>query len=66
MAEANRISSDRSALDLAGFAQEFLRRNTRYRSDYRTIMRPHADAAIGPEQEDMARSWGLSFPVLAR
>lgn len=51
-------------LDLAGFAQEFLRRDPAYVRDYRGIMR---GSVRGPllEQEEMAHSWGLSFSVCA-
>ena len=54
---------DRRLLDRPGFAQEFLRRNPRYRSDYRNLM--GARRGSTPEREVMARRWGLCFPLLA-
>ncbi|WP_371710970.1 transcriptional regulator domain-containing protein [Novosphingobium sp. BW1] len=51
-------------LDLAGFAQEFLRRNPAYARDYRKLMFGRAQSFL-IEQEEMARRWGLSFPVCA-
>ncbi len=54
---------DRRHLDKPGFAQEFLRRNPRYRFDYRNIMRARRGSI--EEQEVMARRWGLAFPLLA-
>ncbi|EZP68890.1 hypothetical protein BV96_04124 [Sphingomonas paucimobilis] len=54
---------DRRLLDKPGFAQEFLRRNPRYRSDYRNVMRARRGSTV--EQEVMARRWGLAFPLRA-
>jgi hypothetical protein len=54
---------DRRLLDKPGFAQEFLRRNPRYRSDYRNVMRVKRGST--EEQEVMARRWGLAFPLRA-
>ena len=54
---------DRRLLDRPGFAQEFLRRNPRYRSDYRKV--GGARGAGSREQEVMARQWGLTFPLRA-
>lgn len=54
---------DRRLLDRPGFAQEFLRRNPRYRSDYRNVMRARRGSTA--EREVMARRWGLSFPLRA-
>src|SRR5690606_9392585 len=51
-------------LTCAEYAQEFLRRNPRYRAVYRKVARTLDQTA--PEQEVMARRWGLSFPVSAR
>lgn len=53
-------------LDLPGFAQEFLRRNPRYRADHRKLMRQSAREGETGTQEVMARKWGLSFPLCAR
>lgn len=59
--------SDRNAefadFDLADFAQEFLRRNLDYRMQYARIAgiarrQPEALAC-----REMARPWGLVFPV---
>ncbi|OUC56125.1 hypothetical protein CA262_15610 [Sphingobium sp. GW456-12-10-14-TSB1] len=54
---------DRRLLDKPGFAQEFLRRNPRYRSDYQKVMRTRRSST--EEQEVMARRWGLAFPLRA-
>ncbi len=54
---------DRRLLDKPGFAQEFLRRNPHYRSDYQHIMR--SERGSTSEQEVMARRWGLAFPLRA-
>jgi hypothetical protein len=54
---------DRRLLDKPGFAQEFLRRNPRYRSDYQNVMRSRRDSIA--EREVMARRWGLCFPLRA-
>ena len=54
---------DRRLLDKPGFAQEFLRRNPRYRSDYQNVMR--ARRGFPEEREVMARRWGLTFPLRA-
>lgn len=48
-------------LSFADYAQEFLRRNPRYRSAYRRAARTPGSPAM--EQEVMARPWGLCFPV---
>lgn len=52
-------------LDFAGFAQEFLRRNPAYRSDYRAMLRAIAGSARTVAPEVMARRWGLRFSMLA-
>lgn len=49
-------------LDLAGFAQEFLRRNPAYGREYRKIMHRAGDGGTA-RQEEMAHRWGLSFPL---
>lgn len=54
---------DRRLLDLAGFAQEFLRRNPRYRADWEKVGPMWESSA--QEREVMARRWGLSFPMRA-
>ena len=56
-------NGDRRLLDKPGFAQEFLRRNPRYRSDYQNVMRTRQGST--EEQEVMARRWGLAFPLRA-
>ncbi|WP_099185365.1 transcriptional regulator domain-containing protein [Sphingobium fuliginis] len=53
----------RRLLDKPGFAQEFLRRNPRYRSDFQKVMRARRSST--EEQEVMARRWGLAFPLRA-
>lgn len=53
-----RLDAERSNLDFAGFAQEFLRRSPAYRADY-TAMAERSPMA----QEIMARAWGLAFPM---
>lgn len=52
---------DRRLLDRPGFAQEFLRRNPRYQSDYQNVMRVRRGST--EEQEVMAQRWGLCFPL---
>ncbi len=52
----------RQLLDLPGFAQEFLRRNPRYRAEHRALAILPAGHAP-PAREVMARRWGLSFPL---
>jgi hypothetical protein len=51
--------------DLAGFAQEFLRRNPSYRRDFQRLAKggsmPHA--AHSDKHEEMARHWGLCFSM---
>ena len=54
---------DRRLLDRPGFAQEFMRRNPRYRSDYQNVMRARQSSIA--EREVMARHWGLCFPLRA-
>jgi len=66
MAEAAGIdgtqATARALLDLPGFAQEFLRRNPRYRAEHRALpILPPGHAS--PAREVMARRWGLSFPL---
>jgi hypothetical protein len=54
-------------LDLAGFAQEFLRRSPAYRRAYSHAMRPRIEAREDRQNrlEEMARPWGLTFSVRA-
>lgn len=62
MADNRSPNSKRADLDFPGFAQEFLRRNSDYRREYRAL------AVTDPtpdRQEEMARRWGLCFPVYA-
>ena len=63
MAGKTPSGSDRRLLDKPGFAQELLRRNPRYRSDYQKVMRTRRSST--EEQEVMARRWGLAFPLCA-
>ena len=63
---AAQASTRLSELDFAGFAQEFLRRNPEYIAQYRQMKANVATGASLTAQEDMARNWGLSFPVLPR
>ncbi len=53
------------AHDYADFAQEFLRRNPDYTSDFeRTEERVAEDPLHAQEErEGLARRWGLSFPL---
>ena len=60
-----KLDLERQALDFAGFAQEFLRRNPIYRSEYMAVMRDPAGDRTTPAKETMARFWGLSFPMCA-
>lgn len=50
-------------LDFAGFAQEFLRRNPAYVREYRAVMPGTGPVRSSSEQEEMARNWGLTFPL---
>lgn len=54
----------RNTLDFPGFAQEFLRRNPRYRAEYRAVMKTGRSRDLEREEE-MARRWGLSFSMRA-
>lgn len=45
--------------DYADYAQEFLRRDPQYQAAYR-MLSPHS---LSLEHEEMARQWGLAFPV---
>ena len=54
------------ALDFAEFAQEFLRRNPRYRCEFEVAMRAPPGPAGDRVREEMARPWGLAFPVPTR
>ncbi|GLI98007.1 transcriptional regulator domain-containing protein [Sphingobium sp. BS19] len=65
MAKGETGDEARRQLDLPGFAQEFLRRNPRYRSDYRKVTRQSAREGGTHAREVMARPWGLSFPMRA-
>lgn len=51
-------------LTFAEYAQEFLRRNPRYRAAYRQVARVPDRTA--PEQEVMGLRWGLRFPLPSR
>lgn len=66
MQQGEQSAARPSALDLAGFAQEFLRRNVDYRAQYRELMRHPADSTPSMAPEVTARRWGLSFPVRPR
>jgi hypothetical protein len=61
-------ADDFAHLDLAGFAQEFLRRNPDYCREYHALARarPAAELAQDADMIALARRWGLSFPVRAR
>lgn len=56
---------DKDQLDFPGFAQEFLRRNPSYRKQFRDLNQLVDPDAVTVAEEDMARNWGLSFPVSA-
>ncbi|WP_367348029.1 transcriptional regulator domain-containing protein [Sphingobium yanoikuyae] len=58
-------AAGRQQLDLPGFAQEFLRRNLRYRAEYHALAILPAGQAPSA-REVMARRWGLSFPLCPR
>lgn len=51
--------------DLAGFAQEFLRRNPSYRREYQRLSRDRMMPRFEQQRshEEMARHWGLCFSV---
>lgn len=48
-------------LDFTGFAQEFLRRNPRYRAAYEHIIQADDGLPQIVKLEEMARLWGLAF-----
>jgi hypothetical protein len=52
-------------LDFPGFAQEFLRRNPAYRKQFTAVSQSGDSRSTAIAQEDMARNWGLSFPLPA-
>ena len=58
-------ADDFASLDYADFAQEFLRRNDDYRREYRQMIRNLRAGRIAQTAacEDLARRWGLDFPV---
>lgn len=62
---ATTLDAERHALDFAGFAQEFLRRNPIYRAAYAAVMRGRSADVSMAAQEAMAHLWGLSFPLCA-
>lgn len=63
MADQNQPKArPRAALDFAGFAQEFLRRNPDYRNAWRALAPGSAYDPPLNEKEDMAQQWALSFP----
>ena len=62
---ATKLDAERGALDFAGFAQEFLRRNPTYISAYEAIVRDPKGDRANAQQEAMAHYWGLSFPLCA-
>lgn len=66
MAKSDGGKATPQPLDLPGFAQEFLRRNPRYRADHHTVMRLSTREGATQAREVMARKWGLSFPLCAR
>ncbi len=63
-----RTADDFADLDLAGFAQEFLRRNPDYCREYHRLERERTDDPGINEARmiAMAQRWGLSFPVRPR
>jgi hypothetical protein len=62
---AKTLEAERYALDFAGFAQEFLRRNPTYRIAYEAVMRDSQIDRMTVAQETMAQLWGLRFPMCA-
>ncbi|MFC3308414.1 transcriptional regulator domain-containing protein [Blastomonas aquatica] len=61
---ADKVRTAQIELDFPGFAQEFLRRNPQYRAEYHRVMAGRG-RSNPRNQEEMARRWGLSFPMLA-
>lgn len=61
-------AADFASHDYADFAQEFLRRNVDYSTDYGATERRIAKhpATATDEREGLARRWGLCFPRPAR
>ncbi|WP_232730269.1 transcriptional regulator domain-containing protein [Novosphingobium kunmingense] len=53
-------------LDFSGFAQEFLRRNRDYQRQYAALGGLTELDPLAPNCQEMARSWGLTFPDLPK
>lgn len=53
-------------LDLAGFAQEFLRRNSEYREDADRVLGGDGDPEDSAQRDAVAQKWGLLFRLSAR
>jgi hypothetical protein len=52
--------------DLADFAQEFLRRNYRYRQQFSAISLSQEAGDQTGRMRGLARMWGLDFRIFAR
>lgn len=51
--------------DFPDYAQEFLRRNDKYRTEYGQLEVAGSSPEIAIRSAEMARSWGLEFPFPA-
>ncbi len=57
------IAGETANLDYADFAQEFLRRNEHYKTDYHAMVRStQAGAREESACAELAQRWGLVFP----
>lgn len=61
-----RTADDFATLDYADFAQEFLRRNPDYCRQYHAVMAPGGAVDQDQALANLARHWGLSFPLHPR
>ncbi|MEJ6011131.1 transcriptional regulator domain-containing protein [Novosphingobium aquae] len=66
MSTGSEAEQQLSALDFTGFAQEFLRRNREYRAQYARISEAIARDPLSREAKEVARTWGLMFPMPTR
>lgn len=62
MGDENRIGKYSRELDFPGYAQEFLRRNPKYRNQLVQMAASIDEGAPPVLQEVVAREWGLNFP----
>lgn len=59
----SRGKSDYEDFDFPDFAQEFLRRNKAYQTQFSRLRGPKSDYAASLSDNEVAKSWGLEFRV---